>query len=252
MPFPSCDLVPLASVNRRFHSVVSRILHRRMLEAASLPDNDLILECYHPSAKISTPYLACRHLGVIDPAGSITAEQAHTLPELGRLYSSFHPVIAEENRRRRRPRPQQPLPGLLVMPESTSSDQDDDTATEDVYLDEGERFSQLCAVTNLVKQGPKRGLFISHVNIGDSVVRLFRHWLGNMAGEMVRGENNEHFSDDDKIIWVDTSKDVGLRFQVISGPAERMPLISGPGDEPPVSYKLVYEGESGSDAEGRA
>ncbi|KAM0563358.1 hypothetical protein ACHAPJ_001076 [Fusarium lateritium] len=45
----------------------------------------------------------------------------------------------------------------------------------------------------------------------------------------------------ENIIWVDTHNNVGIRFSVAPAPSETMPLISGPDDDPPVHYKLVYE-----------
>ncbi|KAF4335936.1 f-box containing protein [Fusarium beomiforme] len=43
------------------------------------------------------------------------------------------------------------------------------------------------------------------------------------------------------IMWIDTHNSVGIRFSIAPGPSETMPLISGPDDDPPVHYKLVYE-----------
>lgn len=149
------------------------------------------------------------------------------LSDLGRLYSSFKPYMAEENRRRR-----QPLNGAVS---------DDDTAREDLFLDDGELFSQLCAVTNLVKTGPRAGLFLSHVNISDGVLRIWREWLAEVATPIREVDEN---LDSSKILWVDSAKNVGVRFRVMLGPMERMPVISGPNDQPPIAYKLEYEGKS--------
>jgi hypothetical protein len=106
-----------------------------------------------------------------------------------------------------------------------------------VNLDDGEMFSQLCAVTNLVKEGPRSGLFISHVNIVDGVIRVFRKWLAKMASRQDKSQ-----SDSENILWIDTHNNVGIRFSVAPAASENMPLISGPDDDPPVHYKLVYEG----------
>lgn len=134
--------------------------------------------------------------------------------------------MAEENLRRRQ-----------VLP---VGDGDwDDSATEVVYLDEDELFSQLCTVTNLVKPGPKSGLFLSHVNVSDGVLRVWRHRLAEMAGQV---SGSEPTSTEDQVLWVDAAQNIGLRFSVTPGPAERMPVLSGPDDLPPVSYRLKYEG----------
>lgn len=234
--FSTVELLQLALVSRRFHSLVSRLLHRRLLDVASLPANDLILECYHPSAKISTPYLSCRHIGTkmksCDDSG-VKLEELEVEPKLeslSRMYSTFRPVVAEENRRRR-----------LRIAESSQRNDDDDVATELVHLDDGELFVQLCAVTNVVKSGPKPGLFLSHVNISDGVIRVWRDWLAEMAqtqGELAKP------TDGKRILWVNAGQTIGLRFKVSPGPIDRMPVISGPEDHPPVSYHLQYEGLS--------
>lgn len=102
-----------------------------------------------------------------------------------------------------------------------------------IHLDDGEMFSQLCTVTNLVKTGPRRGLFLSHVNINDGVVRVFRRWLA------ARAAGDE---DTDPILWVDRNKTVGLKFGVRENADERRPAIWSEADEDlPVSYTLVYE-----------
>ncbi|KAK5987953.1 hypothetical protein PT974_12089 [Cladobotryum mycophilum] len=262
----SNDLLPAVAVDRLWHSLAVRILHRRLLSAASLPDNELILECYHPSAKISTPYLSCRYLGMSvrdGPAGVSAAAMDGECPsfaDLRRLYSSFRPVKTEDNRQRR------PRFGW-IMPSVGSSAQaaaaaarerdEDETATEDVHLDDGERFSQLCTVTNVVKPGIRPGLFSHHINISDGVIRVFRHWLASMASDnsaaaavsnsssssSSEATTSMFSSDDPRVLWVDDdAKSVGLRFRVMPGPSERMPLISDPDeDDPPVTYKLVYE-----------
>lgn len=125
----------------------------------------------------------------------------------------------------------------------TEQQEIDEPAIEDVYLEEGELFSQLCSATNVVKAGPKRGLFVSHVNISDGVIRVWREWLANRASETTTAGKGDFSSSDKRILWVDTAKSVGLRFQVSMGPCERMPLMSELDSELPISYSLVYEGE---------
>lgn len=162
--------------------------------------------------------------------GQPISEDMPELSDLRALYASYKPVFAPENRsiKRSRRRPTEAQP---------SDDVEDDTATQDVNLDDGELFSQLCAVTNLVKEGPRSGLFISHVNIVDGVIRVFRKWLAKMASRQDKSQ-----SDSENIIWIDTHNNVGIRFSVAPAASETMPLISGPDDDPPVHYKLVYEG----------
>lgn len=222
--FSTSHLLSVARVNHRFHDLALRIIHTRLTDAAWLPDHELILECYHPSAKLSTPYLHCDYLGT-DGLQSYDEheEKQLTFGQLHNLYSRFRPVVQEENRS-----PRTRYPGA-----STVQPEDDDTASVVVHLDDGEMFSQLCTVTNLVKTGPRRGLFLSHVNINDGVVRVFRRWLAaRVAGQ----------DDADPVLWVDRHKTVGLKFGVRENIDERGPAIWSEDDEDrPVSYTLVYQ-----------
>lgn len=210
------------------------------MAVASLPDNDLILECYHPSAKISTPYLPCRFLRTKILDAVVINDECPRYTDLRLLYSSFRPGAT------------QPAWQLLLsqaddeaanVQEEDTSNEEDQSITEYVFLDEGERFSQLCTVTNVVKEGPRPGFFVSHANVSDGVIRVFRQWLAEMATHSTHEGDLEMLSSiDQNVLWVDASKSVGLRFKVTPGPSQRMPLISGPDDEPPVTYTLVYKG----------
>lgn len=221
--FSTSQLLSVARVNHRFHDLTLRIIHTRLTDAAWLPDHELILECYHPSAKISTPYLHCDYLGTDGLAGYQEDEEKQlSFGQLHNLYSRFRPVVQEENRR---PRTRYPSVSA-VQPE------DDDSASIKVSLDDGEMFSQLCTVTNLVKTGPRRGLFLSHVNINDGVVRVFRRWLAARA----TGEEGT-----DPILWTDRNKTVGLKFRVHENVDERPAIWSETDEDLPVSYTLVYE-----------
>ncbi|KAM4060349.1 hypothetical protein HRG_002075 [Hirsutella rhossiliensis] len=293
----SRELALVVLVSRRFYSVGVRVLYRRLVDAARLPGHELILECYHPSAKISTPYLACRYLGTCVADGGAIDDGEPVLADLSKLYSSFRPVVAAEEdgwpldaaarqRRRRRRRRRLAQQSQSDVEEAASSqqqaghadwhqigeawqedDEDDDEdkdeiATQDIGLDRGELFSQLCTVTNVVKQSSRRGLFVSHVNTCDGVVRVWRKWLADMAASSPIG--NGYDDDDnhgtsgegsttisrDRFLWVDAAKSVGLRFRVApaaASAADNPPLLSGPHDDsededdPAVSYTLVYQ-----------
>ncbi|KAJ4855036.1 f-box-like domain-containing protein [Trichoderma breve] len=230
------ELLPVVSVSHRFCSLATRILHRRLAITATLPGNEVILECYHPSAKISTPYLACRYLGTASCDGPSINEQNPSFVHLRKMYSCFRPVIMEENRRRRFRYgwSVQTLAGSTQL-QIAAEDILDETAHQEVYLDEGERFSQLCTVTNVVTHGSRPGLFTRHVNISEGVIRVFRHWLSNGATIASSGTFS---SNDSRILWVDRTKDIGLRFKVTPGPETRGTIFE---DEPPVFYNLIYE-----------
>lgn len=235
--FSATDLTRLCLVNRRFGSLVCRLLHRRLLAVASLPADDLIFECFTPAAKLSTPSLDCRYVAtktrrpgdsgveLFEPA----EDESPSLDSLGRMYSVFRPVVSNDNRRPRRRED-----GPAAAEDEDEDEDEDDTATELAHLDADQLFEQLCAVTNVVKPGPRPGLFLSHVNISDGVLRLWRDWLADMADD---GSNARH-----KILWVDAGQTIGLRMRVTHGPAGRMPVLSGPDDYPPISYRLEYQG----------
>lgn len=217
-----------------------------MLATACLPDNQLILECYHPSAKISTPYLSCQFQGLKERADlssclpdNLDGESIEA-QDLSEIYSSFRPQRIDDDDTSRRRVWFSRLAAFTTIPRNRQ--EDDFTATQDVFLDEGELFSQLCAVTNVVKEGPRKGTFVSHVNISDGVIRVWRQWLLHQATGSTPNASEKLDSDSESILWVDVSKVVGIRCSVAPAPAERMPLISGPEDEPPITYTLTYEG----------
>lgn len=251
-PLSSRELgAAVATVNRRFYAVGVRVLHRRLVEAARLPGHELILECYPPSAKVLTPYLACRHLGtrIGDGDGDGFDDARPGLADLGRLYASFRPVVEDgwpgraRVRERRGDSREASCDGDDRVYDDDDDYDDEELATQDIDLDQGEPFSQLCAVTN-VKPSARQGLFLSHVNACEGVVRVWRRWLADRAA--VRDDRAA--TGGDGVLWVDAAKNVGLRFRVAAGDApEPAALLSGPcsdDEEPAVSYTLVYEGAS--------
>ncbi|KAK3312436.1 cyclin-like F-box protein [Apodospora peruviana] len=251
-------LLPLVAVSHRFYSVTLRILQHRLTKAAALPDHRLILECYHPSAKISTPYLYGDYL-YTDSAAETDAFGSGlprpTLGELGQIYSHFRPVAQEENWR---PRSRYPMKQSQQNARASDHDvqdggddggeqsqrQPDETQqlppSHDVYLDENELFTQLCTVTNLVKVGPKPGLFLSHVNISDGLIRVFRPWLAAQAAAECVGQLDKPKP---QVLWADSAHDVGIRFRVVekatAGPYR--PVLVKQDEDLPVAYRLELE-----------
>jgi len=104
---------------------------------------------------------------------------------------------------------------------------------QDIHLESHELFSQLCTIANLVKVGPKRGLFLSCVNVGEGILRVWRDWLAQRAKE---GQEKES-----EVLWADSKKTVGLRLRVVERETAppHPPLRTG--EDPPVSYTLQYE-----------
>lgn len=221
--FPTRELLPLAAVCRRFHGLVGRIQYSRLIEASNLQDHEMILECYHPSEKLSTPELFCEYLGTdgLTEAG----DEAH-LGELNKLYSRFRPFLGDERQ-------------IGAAGEELTTK----LPTHQISLDSSELFSQMCTVTNLVKVGPRNGLFTSLSNVTDSVVRVWRDWLKRAAENTAAGTQQQANSDvdDPSILWTDSSKTVGLRFRVIEDESIPAPVLFGRDEDPSVSYTMEYQ-----------
>ncbi|KAI1497481.1 hypothetical protein F5X99DRAFT_433001 [Biscogniauxia marginata] len=230
--FSTRSLLPIAAVCRRFRGLVGRLHYYRLVEATVLQDYEVILECYHPTNKLSAPSLHCEYLGT---DGLPEAGADANLESLNRLYTRFRPFLGEEQRR---PRARRPTTGVLQGTEAPLIE----VPSHDVYLESGELFSQLCTVTNLVKVGPKRGLFLSIAHVSDGVIRVWRDWLRNEAANSALTQQRARPSlDDESILWTDSSKDVGLRFRVIEKEDNNSPVLVGPNDDPPMSYVLEYQ-----------
>ncbi|KAI8628176.1 hypothetical protein F5Y19DRAFT_465225 [Xylariaceae sp. FL1651] len=231
--FPTRSLLPFAAVSRRFRGLVGRLHYYRLVQATVLQDQELLLECYHPSEKLSTPSLFCKYLGT---DGLNEASVDVDMEDLNQLYTRFKPYIGDEYRR---PRARWPTTRVTEGIEEALTE----VPSHDVHLEAGELFSQLCTVTNLVKVGPRRGLFLNIVNVTDGVVRVWREWLQEQAERSAAEQRREgqRNLDDSSILWTDSSKDVGLRFRVTPQEGRRVPVLVGPNDEPPVSYTLEYQ-----------
>ncbi|MCJ1390310.1 hypothetical protein MMC18_003168 [Xylographa bjoerkii] len=273
-PFSSQLLLPLATVSHRFHSIVLRIIHTRLLLAASLKDENIILECYHPASKNTEPYLFCDYLGtpglssVKDGADTAYGESSNVghLGKLGGVYSRFRPIRPEVEHRvfRSHPAGNTPgHPGTTIIPphqHDVSEDRPEALVTHSVNLDSHESFSQLCVVTNLVQLGPRRGVFYAFVNVADGVVRIWREWLAQRAeaGEVPHGflDGADSYKDQAKLpavveevdagartLWVDNRKNVGIRVRIRQRSWRRdVPVILHRDEDPAVSYVMEYEG----------
>ncbi|KAK5625384.1 hypothetical protein RRF57_001100 [Xylaria bambusicola] len=231
---PTRSLLPLAAVSRRFRGLVGRLHYYRLVEATALQGRELILECYHPCDRVSTPSLFSKYIGT---DGLAEAGEDAGLEDLNRLYSRFKLYLGDENNR---PRARWPTARVTAGIEEPLAEK---TPSYDVNLDADELFTQLCVVTNLVKVAPRRGLFLSIDNIGDSVVRVWRDWLREQAKRSATEQQQAEATnlDDPSILWMDASKNVGLRFRVVPKEEGQAPLLLGRDQDPPVSYTLEYQ-----------
>lgn len=240
--FDSRTLLPLTLVDRRFNATATAVLQHRLLYTAHMEGHEMMLESYHPSAKLSTPSMSCRFTGIDFLNRTWTGDEDMDLRDLSQLYSHFRPVVSEETRRMQRIFGRR-MPGAPALQEKPG----DEPVVQDLVLDDGELFSQLCTTTSLVKSGPTPGLFASHSNIENGVVRVWRHWLAKAAARSAIAPTGgeQQRPDESTILWADTTKNVGLRFRVtqIQIPQEQMPVFHGSGEDPPVAYSLQYEGK---------
>ncbi|KAK8051021.1 hypothetical protein PG993_002406 [Apiospora rasikravindrae] len=248
---PTRKLLLLASASRRFHGIAARLHYARLVEALALPDHEIILECYHPTVKISTPYLFCDYVGTpglaeqscgVSGSGRGDGDGDPSLAGMNTLYSRFRPVQQEDDRRPRTRYPRRTVVEGLEQPL-------EDLPSHDVHLDAGELFSQLVTVTNLVKVDPKRKIIIDAVNMTDGVIRVWRQWLADQAAAPTpspaaqgqhSAEDSSSVLEDSAILWADSKQHCGLRMRVVKTD-EQVPILVAADDEVAVSYKLEFE-----------
>lgn len=227
-PFSTRDLLPLTTVSHRFHALVLRIVHYRLLVAASLQEYKLILECFHPATKLTEPHVFCKYLGTDglsdkhEGEGSLyeNVEEAQKLGRLTSLYSRFRPEITVEERTN----------GSRLVPFENGLDPDDLTVKRAVHIEDAEDFSQLCVMVNLVKVMPGSNRLLSAVTVKESVARLFRKWLREQSQKT-----------DPDILWVDQGENVGLKMRVREKRRPGQAAILIHRDEAPVSYDVDIE-----------
>lgn len=144
-----------------------------------------------------------------------------------------------------------------------------------IHLESSEDFSQLCTVVNLVKVIPHSNLLLSAVTVEDGIIRIWRDWLEEQAQlgiitdaqrridaaadatredripsdagagsrPLVGGRRRRREEEDSGILWVDTKKNVGLRFRVREKRWHRdMPVLIHRDEGPAVSYEVDIEG----------
>ncbi|KAK4982085.1 hypothetical protein LTR66_009488 [Elasticomyces elasticus] len=269
-PLPTNSLLPVASVSHRFHALVLRLLHQRLATAAGLDNHTLILECYHPSVKLFAGQLYCTSLGT-DGLTDASSDSANCdtpvgkIARLGSVYTRFRPQHKPPGRVVSRRYRAGDIPGSRTHPSSASRQQqevgDGGLVTDTVSLEAFEEFSQLCTVTNLVKIGPLRGLFVSIVEVGDGMIRVWRDWLAQQAaagransseidqsstvraGLPDRADQPLNPTDDPSILWVNNSNNsVGIKFSVTERKWQRdTPVLFASEQEVAVSYQIHFE-----------
>ena len=278
--FQTTELLTITTLSHRFHALIIRLLQTRLFQAANLPDHTLLLECYHPSQKLTEPPLYCTYLGTPGLDTCVEDDNEDHYNPIGRistlrnLYSSFIPYRRQIKPYAKQYRhPAGDIPGSRTHPSSSSAvkEEEQDAVRQILSLEGHELFTQLCAVTNIVRVGPRNGLFRSFVEVQEGVVRVWREWLARRAsmdaggtestieisalnldkpnGKNVIRENDVDgtgiidICNDDRILWIDMPKNVGLRVDVSEKKWRRnMPVLMHADEEVSVSYEVVYQG----------
>jgi hypothetical protein len=182
------------------------------------------------------------------------------------MYSRFRPHRRELELGGRRVRgPPGDVPGSRTYPGTAQDKFEGDTVKQVLGLEGHELFTQLVSQMNLVKIGPRHGLFTAFSEIEEGVVRVWRNWLKDMSlreaetsrappeDVEVAGKGKEAVKevveealrvDDDQILWVTTSKHTGLRLKVRERKLRRDApiLIRADEEDMPVSYEIEYDG----------
>lgn len=255
-------------ISRRISSIILRILHTRLTAAAELESHSLLLECFHPSAKLFEPPYFCAYLGTnglstFDTPDESVKSIGLQLGEMRNMYSRFRPHQREleVSGRRVKARPGD-IPGSRTFPGTARDNFDGETVKQVLTLEPHELFTQLMAQTNLVKIGPRNGLFTCFVEVEEGVLRVWKDWLGNTAAKDRQAAQTaeakapkaktEHagleiqaFSDvnDSHILWVSSSKNTGIRFNVKERKFRRdVPILIRADEDLPVSYDIEFDG----------
>jgi hypothetical protein len=250
-------------------TIILRILHNRLVAAAELDSHSLLLECYHPSVKLFEPPYFCTYhgtdgLSLYEAGAEDEVSIGERLGRMRNMYSRFRPHQRdlEEGGRRVIRRPGD-VPGSRTFPGTAQEVYEGETVRQILNLESHELFTQLVAQTNLVKIGPRHGLFTCFVDVEEGVLRVWKEWLAEMAakgrqdsatvlqqaveevgkGKEIAHEVEEKVDLDDKsILWVNSSKHTGIRFNVTQRKFRRdTPILIRADEDTPVSYEIEYD-----------
>lgn len=264
------ELLPLTSISRKLSIIILRILHNRIVAAAKLNSHSLLLECYHPSAKLfEPPYFCAYHgtdgLSLYETQTENEGDIGVRLGKMRNMYSHFRPQRRELEDGGRRVRPGD-VPGSRTFPGTVQDRYKGEKVKQILSLEAHELFTQLVAQANLVKIGPRHGLFTCFVEVEEGVLRVWKDWLEDMAGkgkersaeiarqmveEVGRGKEvvqevceDDMDVEDGRILWVSGSKNTGIRFNVRDRKFRRdTPILFRADESMPVSYEIEFDGE---------
>ena len=183
------------------------------------------------------------------------------------MYSRFRPYRRdlETGGRRVLSRPGD-IPGSRTFPGTVQDRHEGETVKQTLGLEAHELFTQLVSQTNLVKIGPRNGLFTCFIGVEEGVLRVWREWLRELAAKNrttnrntlqevveVVGTNKEAVEEvatdkvddleDSRILWVSQARNTGIRFNVRERKLRRdAPILVSTDEDMPVSYEIEYDG----------
>jgi hypothetical protein len=267
------ELLPLTSISRRLSTIILRILHNRLVAAAELDSHSLLLECYQPSMRLFEPPYFCAYHGTEGMSLYETGAEAEInigerLNKMHNMYSRFRPHQREleQGGRRVLPRPGD-VPGSRTFPGTVKDKYQGETVKQTLTLEAHELFTQLVPQINLVKIGPRHGLFTCFVDVEEGVLRVWKDWLADTAAkgrpdqgsrvtefeeqivrskEAVKEINKKNTNlEDPRILWVSSARDSGIRFNVKERKFRRdTPILIRADEDMPVTYEIEYDGMS--------
>lgn len=242
--FNTQHLLGLTAVCRRFRDLVVRIVRSRLILAENINDRKLILECYHPTAQYTEPYLFCNYLGTSRLSGSRESSETSwkskvkydCLGNLGGLYSRFNPARADAisgNRNCHSTEDISKLPDRELRNGSIA---------RTLSIESHELFSLLCVDVAIVQLGPRPGVFLSCTDIlKKTTARVWRQWLAEKSTET---HSSHKWREPESMIWVDSNQNVGLRVRVQERKWGRdAPILQQRDEDEAISYTLELEGK---------
>ncbi|KAL8746147.1 MAG: hypothetical protein Q9190_001810 [Brigantiaea leucoxantha] len=120
------------------------------------------------------------------------------------------------------------------MPIDVKEKESAKSVTQNLTLDTHELFTQLSVTAALVQIGPRRGVFLSFIDVVEKkTTRIWREWLAERA------------KDDqlDATVWADQRKTLGLKVRVNEKRWKReAPVLIHKDEDQAVSYSLELEG----------
>ncbi len=255
---PTQSLLQSRSVCHRIQNLIIRIVRGRLLRAASLTDRKIILECYHPSAQYTEPYLYCDYLGTpglidrVEDRSSIYDYQAAKDGTLGRSYSHFRPTRKDPTPRFYRSHPAGDVQGSRTSDAANrvSQPSESDAVTQNVSLEAHELFTQLRFLVAVVQTGPRSGLFLSVENLIDKTQRIFRSWLAERAEatRVHKTDVSNRIIDEldcgaNETLWIDQKKTIGLKVHVKERKGRKdLPVLFHKDEDQAITYSLELEG----------